>query len=36
MVKFEFEHTEIDGLLYPSIEIATKAEFDSLSMNDFA
>lgn len=26
MVKFEFEYTEIDGLLYPNIEIASHAE----------
>ncbi|WP_434293986.1 hypothetical protein [Clostridium botulinum] len=26
MVKFEFEYTEIDGLLYPNIQIASYAE----------
>lgn len=26
MVKFEFEYTEIDGSLYPNIEIASHAE----------
>ncbi|KAF5048602.1 Transposon-encoded protein TnpV [anaerobic digester metagenome] len=30
MAKFEFEYTEIDGLLYPNIEIDGKAELDSL------
>lgn len=30
MAKFEFEYTEIDGLLYPNIEIDGKAEFDNL------
>jgi hypothetical protein len=30
MAKFEFEYTEIDGLLYPNIEIDGKVEFDSL------
>lgn len=30
MAKFEFEYTEIDGLLYPNIEIDGKAEFDGL------
>ena len=30
MAKFEFEYTEIDGLLYPHIEIDGKAELDNL------
>ena len=30
MAKFEFEYTEIDGLLYPNIEIEGKTELDSL------
>lgn len=30
MARFEFEYTEIDGLLYPNIEIDGKAELDSL------
>lgn len=30
MAKFEFEYTEIDGLLYPNIEIDEKSELDSL------
>lgn len=30
MAKFEFEYTEIDGLLYPNIEIDGKAEFADL------
>ena len=30
MANFEFEYTEIDGLLYPNIEIDEKAELDSL------
>lgn len=30
MAKFEFEYTEIDGLLYPNIEIDGKSEFDNL------
>lgn len=30
MAKFEFEYTEIDGLLYPNIEIDGKAELDNL------
>ncbi|MEA4993800.1 MAG: TnpV protein [Oscillibacter sp.] len=30
MAKFEFEYTEIDGLLYPNIEIEGKAELDNL------
>ena len=30
MAKFELEYTEIDGLLYPNIEIDGKAEFDDL------
>lgn len=30
MVKFEFKYTEIDGLLYPNIEIDGKAELDNL------
>ena len=30
MAKFEFEYTEINGLLYPKIEIGGKAELDNL------
>ncbi|WP_294855741.1 TnpV protein [uncultured Oscillibacter sp.] len=30
MAKFEFEYTEIDGLLYPNIEIDGKDELDNL------
>ena len=30
MAKFEFEYTEIDGLLYPNIEIDGKVELDNL------
>ncbi|WP_394525485.1 TnpV protein [Lacrimispora sp. JR3] len=30
MAKFEFEYTEIDGLLYPNIEIDGKSELDNL------
>lgn len=30
MAKFEFEYIEIDGLLYPNIEIDGKAELNSL------
>ncbi|BAQ12709.1 hypothetical protein CBB2_0599 [Clostridium botulinum] len=30
MVKFEFEYTEIDGLLYPNIEIDGKALLNNL------
>jgi len=30
MAKFEFEYTEIDGLLYPNIEINGKVELDCL------
>lgn len=30
MAKFEFEYTEINGLLYPNIEIDGKAELDNL------
>ncbi len=30
MAKFEFEYTEIDGLLYPNIKIDSKPELDSL------
>lgn len=30
MAKFEFEFTEIDGLLYPNIEIDRKDELDNL------
>jgi hypothetical protein len=30
MEKFELEYTEIDGLLYPNIEIDGKAELDDL------
>lgn len=30
MAKFEFEYTEIDGLLYPDIEIDGKIELDNL------
>lgn len=30
MAEFEFEYKEIDGLLYPNIEIDGKAELDSL------
>ncbi|WP_312942404.1 TnpV protein [Oscillibacter sp.] len=30
MAKLEFECTEIDGLLYPNIELDGKAELDSL------
>uniref|UniRef100_UPI000ABC4EF9 TnpV protein n=1 Tax=Clostridium sp. NkU-1 TaxID=1095009 RepID=UPI000ABC4EF9 len=30
MAKFEFEYTEIDGLLYSNIEIDGKIEFDNL------
>ncbi|WP_313133513.1 TnpV protein [Anaerocolumna sp.] len=30
MAKFEFEYTEISGLLYPNIKIDGKAELDSL------
>ena len=30
MAKFEFEYTEIDGLLYPNIEIDRKVEFDDM------
>jgi len=30
MARFEFEYTEIDGLLYPNIEIDGKVELDSL------
>ena len=30
MARFEFEYTEIDGLLYPNIEIDGKSELDSL------
>ncbi len=30
MAKFEFEYTEIDGLLYPNIGIDGKAALDSL------
>lgn len=30
MARFEFEYTEIDGVLYPNIEIDRKAELDSL------
>ncbi|WP_394522800.1 TnpV protein [Lacrimispora sp. JR3] len=30
MAKFEFEYTEIDGLLYPNIEIDGKDKLDNL------
>ncbi|APF28484.1 transposon-encoded TnpV family protein [Clostridium sporogenes] len=30
MVKFQFEYTEIDGLLYPNIEIDGKALLNNL------
>ena len=30
MAKFEFEYTEIDGLLYPNIEIDEKTKLDDL------
>ncbi len=30
MVKFEFDYTEIDGLLYPNIEIDGIVEFNNL------
>ena len=30
MANFEFEYTEIDGLLYPNIELGEKFEFDNL------
>lgn len=30
MARFEFEYTEIGGLLYPNIEIAGKADIDDL------
>lgn len=30
MAKFEFEYTEIDGLLYPNIEVGGKSEIDDL------
>lgn len=30
MARFEFEYTEIDGLLYPNIEVDGKDELDSL------
>ncbi|HVI40834.1 MAG TPA: TnpV protein [Anaerovoracaceae bacterium] len=30
MEQFKFEYTEIDGLLYPNIEIDGKAELDNL------
>lgn len=30
MARFEFEYTEVDGLLYPNIEIDDKAELDNL------
>ena len=30
MAKFEFEYTEINGLLYPNIEIDGKAKLDEL------
>lgn len=30
MVKFEFEYTEIDGLLYPNIEIDGEALLNNL------
>lgn len=30
MARFEFEYTEIDGLLYPNIEIDGKSELDNL------
>ena len=30
MARFEFEYTEIDGLLYPNIEIDRKAILDGL------
>lgn len=30
MAKFEFEYTEVDGFLYPNIEIDGKAELDNL------
>lgn len=30
MAVFEFKYTEIDGLLYPNIEIDGKAELDGL------
>ncbi|WP_313129034.1 TnpV protein [Anaerocolumna sp.] len=30
MAKFEFEYTEINGLLYPNFEIGGKAELDNL------
>ncbi len=30
MARFEFEYTEIDGLLYPNIEIDGKLELDGL------
>ena len=30
MAKFEFEYTEIDGLLYPNIKIDGKSELDDL------
>ena len=30
MAKFEFEYTEINGLLYPNIEINGKVEIDNL------
>ena len=30
MAKFEFEYTEINGLLYPNIEIDGKDELDNL------
>ena len=32
MAKFEFEYTEIDGLLYPNIEIERKPELDGLGI----
>lgn len=30
MAKFEFEYTEIEGLLYPNIEIDGKTELENL------
>ncbi len=30
MAKFKFEYTEIDGILYPNIEIDGKTELDNL------
>ena len=30
MARFKFEYTEIDGLLYPDVEIGGKPELDGL------